>query len=160
MRAFFLYPRSPFIEMLRNLMPNDPVVKQFLDLQTVLTPTQWGYYIVTILASFVPMIIGSAALWLLYWRALLRTRELHADARVAQWQGGDPGPLWEMLWIENLSRTGQRAAVRVGLCRDYGVTFAVSLSVSRNAARSGLENRGHRRAFYAPSYLSLCLADT
>ncbi|HZQ08035.1 MAG TPA: hypothetical protein VFD70_15740 [Anaerolineae bacterium] len=109
MLTFFLYPGSPYPDMLRSLMPNDPTVAQMLDSQNVLTNVQWGYYIVTILASFVPLIIGSAALWVFYWRALVRTRELYADARVVQWQAGNASSLWEVLWIETvLQRVGKK----------------------------------------------------
>ncbi len=55
-----------------------------------------------------PLVLGSAVLWLFYWPALLRTRELYADASVVEKQRGDQY-LWEMLRTEHVASRLQLA---------------------------------------------------
>jgi hypothetical protein len=75
--------------MLDILGATDPEVAQALVNPPEIEPKAWLGYELYIFTAHWPLILGSLAMLFLFWRALLRTRELYADARVAQWQRTD-----------------------------------------------------------------------
>jgi len=66
-------------------------------------PETWLNYEAVLLAAHAPLVIGSIILLAFYWRALLRTRELYADARVVV-QQGTAKYLWEQLQLQSAIR--------------------------------------------------------
>jgi hypothetical protein len=74
-------------ELLGMFEAADPEMARILVDPPEISPAAWLGYGIYIFTAHWPLILGSVALLLLYWRALLRTRELYADARVAHWQG-------------------------------------------------------------------------
>ncbi len=74
-------------EFLQMLEAADPEMAQILVNPPEVEPATWVRYGLYIFTAHWPLIVGGLALLFLFWRALLRTRELYADARVAQWQG-------------------------------------------------------------------------
>lgn len=80
-------------ELIQILGARDPTPFQLLTTPPAIPRERWLAYEVLVLTAHWPLILGSVILLVLFWRALLRTRELYADARVVQWQGDDPQPL-------------------------------------------------------------------
>lgn len=74
-------------ELLWPIQASNPEVAQALLNPPTIGPQVWFRYELFVLSAHWPLILGSLFLLLIFWRALLRTRELYADARVAQWQG-------------------------------------------------------------------------
>lgn len=79
-------------EILAAMRAVEPDVTQaMLNPQTI--PTEvWLRFEAAVLSQYVPLAVGAVILLVFYWRALVRTRELYADARVVAWQG-DAAPL-------------------------------------------------------------------
>ncbi len=73
-------------EMFELLQEIDPEVTQLILDPPFIPPETWLKYELYLFTVFWPLIAGAVALLLFFWPALLRTRELYADARVAQWQ--------------------------------------------------------------------------
>ncbi len=78
----------------------DPRVSQLVADPPRLPPQAWQTYMAFALSSYLPLLISAAILLVSLWPALLRTRELYADARVVQWQGVRRH-LWHALLHEN-----------------------------------------------------------
>lgn len=97
--TFFDFTQPPFSELLALLARDNPDILKALDPENPIVAARWLDYELYIITAFVPLIVGSGLLLLFFWRALLRTRELYADARVVEWQAGDAEPLWEGLWV-------------------------------------------------------------
>lgn len=97
--AFFDFTQPPWSELIQALARGNPEIVQALDPQNPIVTSRWLDYELYIITAFVPLIFGSTLLLIFFWRALLRTRELYADARVVEWQNGDAEPLWEGLWV-------------------------------------------------------------
>ena len=74
-------------EILRTIESSNPQMAQALVKPPQVGPATWGRYVLFVFTAHWPLILGSLFLLVFFWRALLRTRELYADARVAQWQG-------------------------------------------------------------------------
>jgi hypothetical protein len=74
-------------ELLEPIRASNPEVAQALLNPPTIGPIAWSRYENFVLSAHWPLIVGSLFLLVIFWRALLRTRELYADARVAQWQG-------------------------------------------------------------------------
>jgi len=74
-------------EVLRLIQATDPEIAQALINPPQVGPATWQRYVLFVFTAHWPLILGSLFLLVFFWRALLRTRELYADARVAQWQG-------------------------------------------------------------------------
>lgn len=74
-------------QLLELMKDMDPQLAQIVVNPPEIKPAAWLRYAVYILTAHWPLIVGGLALLLFFWRALLRTRELYADARVAHWQG-------------------------------------------------------------------------
>lgn len=74
-------------EFLQMVEASDPQMAQALTNPPEVGPATWARYELFVFTAHWPLIVGSLILLLFFWRALLRTRELYADARVAQWQG-------------------------------------------------------------------------
>lgn len=74
-------------ELLQIVKASDPQMAQVLVNPPKVGPATWARYELFVFTAHWPLIIGSLILLLFFWRALLRTREIYADARVAQWQG-------------------------------------------------------------------------
>ncbi len=101
---------SELIQVMRTL---DPQMAEAMLHPPLIAPEVWGRYEVFVLSAHWPLILGSLILLVFYWRALLRTRELYADARVVQWLG-DQKTLWSQLIREQTSRALQ-ALPRIGV---------------------------------------------
>lgn len=97
--TFYDFTQPPFAEILALLASQNGEIMQALDPNNPIVAALWVDYRIAIFSSFMPLIVGSALLLLFFWRALLRSRELYADARTVEWQNGDPEPLWEGLAI-------------------------------------------------------------
>jgi hypothetical protein len=74
-------------EVLAVIQATNPEIAQAL-----LNPPQFGpatreRYVLFVFTAHWPLILGGLFLLVFFWRALLRTRELYADAWVAKWQG-------------------------------------------------------------------------
>ena len=74
-------------ELLGLIQISNPEVTQVLLKPPLIGPQVWLRYELFVLSAHWPLILGSLFLLIIFWRALLRTRELYADARVAEWQG-------------------------------------------------------------------------
>ncbi|RIK29411.1 MAG: hypothetical protein DCC52_07405 [Chloroflexi bacterium] len=96
---FYDFTQPPWSELLPLLERDIPNIRDMLDPNNPIVAARWMDYRVAIFASFMPLIVGSALLLLFFWRALLRTRELYADARVVEWQNGNAEALWEGLSV-------------------------------------------------------------
>jgi len=95
------------IAMLRLL---DPRATDILLHPPSIPPATWLNYEAVLLAAHAPLVIGSIILLACYWRALLRTRELYADARVVA-QQGTAKYLWEQLQLQSAIRGIQSVPV-------------------------------------------------
>ncbi len=95
-RTFFDFRHMVPEELLNAITMGEPALAQALVQMPVVEPVVWLRYEAFVLSAHAPLILGSLILGGAYWRALLRTRELYADARVAQWQRTIQ-PLWEQL---------------------------------------------------------------
>lgn len=73
--------------ILELIQATDPEIAQALVNPPQVGPATWQRYVLFVFTAHWPLILGSLFLLVFFWRALLRTRELYADARVAQWQG-------------------------------------------------------------------------
>ncbi len=96
---FYDFTQPPWSELLPLLERDIPNIRDMLDPNNPIVAARWVDYRVAIFASFMPLIVGSALLLLFFWRALLRTRELYADARAVEWQNGNAEALWEGLSV-------------------------------------------------------------
>jgi hypothetical protein len=74
-------------EVLAVVRATDPEIAEVLVNPPQVGPAAWLRYELFVFTAHWPLIVGSLFLLLFFWRALLRTRELYADARVAHWQG-------------------------------------------------------------------------
>ncbi len=74
-------------EVLRLVQATNPEMAQVLVNPPQIGPETWERYVLFVFTAHWPLILGGLFLLVFFWRALLRTRELYADARVAQWQG-------------------------------------------------------------------------
>ncbi len=95
------------IEMMRRV---DPRATEIMLHPPQIQPATWGNYEAVILAAHAPLVLGSIILLVFYWRALLRTRELYADARVVARQGTEEY-LWNQLQTQSAIRGIQRQPV-------------------------------------------------
>jgi Zn-dependent protease with chaperone function len=119
--------------ILSTIQTIDPQVGQFAVDPPHLPPQAWQHYVAFALSSYLPLLVSAAILLVSIWPALLRTRELYADARVVQWQG-TRRHLWQALLHENAfsvlqpappARRGLRLAQRLFRARqpDLGMRF-------------------------------------
>jgi Zn-dependent protease with chaperone function len=74
-------------ELLQMMESSNPEMARALLNPPKVGPATWVRYELYVFSAHWPLIVGSLILLVFFWRALLRTRELYADARVAQWQG-------------------------------------------------------------------------
>jgi len=74
-------------EFLRMMETSNPEMAQALVNPPQVGTNTWVRYELFVFTIHWPLIVGGVLLLLFFWRALLRTRELYADARVAQCQG-------------------------------------------------------------------------
>jgi len=95
------------IEMMRQL---DPRATEIMLHPPQIQPATWGNYEAVLLAAHAPLVLGSIVLLVFYWRALLRTRELYADARVVARQGTEEY-LWNQLQMQSAIRGIQQRPV-------------------------------------------------
>ncbi len=96
---FYDFTQSPWSELISLMERDMPNLREMLDPNNPIVAARWVDYRIAIFSSFMPLIVGSVLLLIFFWRALLRTRELYADARVVEWQNGDAEPLWEGLTV-------------------------------------------------------------
>jgi len=106
----FDFTQPPFAELLSMLARTNPEILKMFDPKNPIQAARWLDYAIFIFSAFMPLILGSGLLLLFYWRALIRTRELYADARVAQWQNGNVKALEEGLWVAGMLQNMQPAA--------------------------------------------------
>jgi len=92
---FYDFTQPPWSELIPLLERDMPNLREMLDPTNPIIAARWVDYRIAIFASFMPLIVGSALLLIFFWRALLRTRELYADARVVEWEKGNAEALWE-----------------------------------------------------------------
>lgn len=93
-------------EFLQLMAFSDPKIAEALLHPPRVEGATWANWEVFVFSAHWPLILGSLILLLFYWRALLRTRELYADARVVEKQSGR-GPLWAMLRAEQVANALQ-----------------------------------------------------
>jgi hypothetical protein len=74
-------------EVLGVIQTTNPEIAQALINPPQVGPATWERYVLFVFTAHWPLIAGSLFLLVFFWRALLRTRELYADAWVAKWQG-------------------------------------------------------------------------
>ncbi|MCL4395616.1 MAG: M48 family metalloprotease [Chloroflexi bacterium] len=91
--SFFDFSKLFAPELVQLVAASDPQMAQVLVNPPRVPPVVWMRYEIFIFTAHWPLVLGSIVLLVLYWRALLRTRELYADARVAEWQESAQG-LW------------------------------------------------------------------
>jgi hypothetical protein len=96
---FYDFTQPPWSELIPLMERDIPSIREMLDPNNPIVAARWADYRIAIFSSFMPLIVGSVLLLIFFWRALLRTRELYADARVAEWQDGNAEPLWEGLTV-------------------------------------------------------------
>jgi hypothetical protein len=73
-------------DLLKIIQSSNPDAAQILSNPLPIGPEAWLRYEAFTLSAYWPLILGSLFLLIVFWRALLRTRELYADARVGAWQ--------------------------------------------------------------------------
>lgn len=119
---FYDFTQSPWTELLPLVERDIPNVRALLDPNNPIVAARWVDYRIAIFASFMPLIVASALLLIFVWRALLRTRELYADARVVEWQNGNAEALWEGLSVADAVERMQpkRATSWEKIARWYG----------------------------------------
>ncbi len=100
-----LYPP----ELVRALFQFEPAVMDALLNPRQIPPVVVLRYLLFQFTGHLPLVIGSVALLMFYWRALLRTREIYADLRVQQWQKSAE-PLWQVLQRETAWQTVRATA--------------------------------------------------
>jgi len=137
------------IAMLRLL---DPRATDIILHPPSIPPEAWLNYEAVLLAAHAPLVIGRIILLAFYWRALLRTRELYADARVVV-QQGTAKYLWEQLqlqsaiqgiqslpetWWEKLTAWNVRWRTAVGL-KWRGITGWLGTHPARETRRKCLD---------------------
>ncbi len=96
---FYDFTQSPWSELMPLMERDIPNIRELLDPNNPIVAARWVDYRIAIFSSFIPLIVGSVLLLIFFWRALLRTRELYADARVVEWQEGNAKALWEGLSV-------------------------------------------------------------
>lgn len=96
---FYDFTQPPWSQLIPLMERDTPNIREMLDPNNPIVAARWVDYRIAIFSSFMPLIVGSVLLLIFFWRALLRTRELYADARVVEWQNGDAEPLWEGLTV-------------------------------------------------------------
>jgi hypothetical protein len=74
-------------EVLGVIQATNPEVAQVLVNPPQVGPETWERYVLFVFTAHWPLILGGLFLLVFFWRGLLRTRELYADAWVAQGQG-------------------------------------------------------------------------
>ena len=70
-------------EIMAILQDSNPEAAQFILHPPAIGPAQWFRYETFVFSAHWPLILGGSFLLVFFWRALLRTRELYADARVS-----------------------------------------------------------------------------
>lgn len=95
--SFFDFRKLWSPELIETMTMLDPSQIQLMLHPPQILPDVWWRYEAFVLTAHWPLIVGSIVLLVFYWRALLRTRELYADARVAQWQGDEQVLLDQLL---------------------------------------------------------------
>lgn len=96
---FYDFTQPPWSELIPLMERDIPNIRGMLDPNNPIVAARWVDYRIAIFSSFMPLIVGSGLLLIFFWRALLRTRELYADARVVEWQEGNAQPLWDGLTV-------------------------------------------------------------
>lgn len=134
-------------EFLRIVAASDPEIAQALVNPPEVGPVTWARHELFVFTAHWPLIVGSLILLVFFWRALLRTRELYADARVAQWQGT------EHVIRQELLREAVRSAIqpvtripRLRLWIRQGVGFLPFGSASKRRLPSVLATHPDRRS--------------
>lgn len=74
-------------EMATLLQAAKPEMAEFIQHPPSIGFNQWFRYELFVFSAHWPLVLGGLFLLVFFWRTVLRTRELYADARVAQWQG-------------------------------------------------------------------------
>lgn len=72
-----------FFDYLGQLAPD---LAAILRQPPTVSASTWLRYLAFALSAHWPLVVAAVLLYLLYWLRLVQTRELYADARVAQWQ--------------------------------------------------------------------------
>lgn len=122
--TFYDFTQSPFAEIIAFLAQQNGEILQALDPANPLVAERWTDYRIAIFSSFTPLIVGSVFLLIFFWRALLRSRELYADARAVEWQNGDAEALWEGLAIATTVQSLQFNPKKwTGVRRRWGIAL-------------------------------------
>lgn len=103
--SFFDFSKLWSPEMMQLMTALNPDQMSALLHPPLIAPEVWLRYEAFVLSAHGPLIVGGGVLLIFYWRALLRTRELYADARVAQWL--DPPTMEHQLLYAQVTQTMQ-----------------------------------------------------
>lgn len=106
--SFFDFSRLMPSEIIQVMAISDPKMAEALLHPPQIEASVWLRYEVFVLSAHGPLMVGSIVLLVFFWTALLRTRELYADGRVAQWQR-DEQPLWYQLLRQQTAQAIQPA---------------------------------------------------
>ena len=98
--SFFDFSKLLDREMIEMMRLIDPRATEIVLHPPQIQPATWMNYEAVLLAAHAPLVLGSIILLVFYWRALLRTRELYADARVVTQQGTEEY-LWNQLQAQS-----------------------------------------------------------
>jgi hypothetical protein len=98
--SFFDFSQLLDRDMIEMMQLIDPRATEIVLHPPKIQPATWMNYEAVLLAAHAPLVLGSIILLVFYWRALLRTRELYADARVVARQGTE-AYLWNQLQAQS-----------------------------------------------------------